>query len=125
LRGARFSLVAELSRVFLEAPRIEYLRRNRSLHFAVRRVRALSRRKTMRDVGARVLLRRAIALVDARFPGGPNCVRRSLLEIALDRGAANEQMFAGIRHGGGSGSGHAWLESHPVSDSYDAVLTIS
>jgi hypothetical protein len=70
-------------------------------------------------------LKRAIAAVDARYPGGPNCVRRSLLEMALDRGAAGESLFAGFKAGGGKQTGHAWLASDPTPvERYDAVLTI-
>src|SRR5450631_2007492 len=36
----------------------------------------------------RARLRRVIAVVDARFPGGGNCYRRALLEIAVDPAAA-------------------------------------
>ena len=73
---------------------------------------------------ARRQLQRAIALIDARFPGGPNCLRRSLIEMSLDSGAAQERLLAGFVSNGGKGSGHAWLESQPTVKSYDAVIPI-
>jgi len=69
-------------------------------------------------------LKRVIGAIDRRLPGGKNCVRRALLEIALDGAAAREKFFAGLQTGGGPGSGHAWLESEPASDRYDAVIAI-
>ena len=72
----------------------------------------------------RVRLRRAIALVDSWMPKGPNCLRRSLLEVSLDAGAAEERLLAGFKSGGLAGTGHAWLESQPVAERYDAVIAI-
>ena len=69
-------------------------------------------------------LKRVIGAVDRRLPGGKNCVRRALLEVALDGAAAREQFFAGLHMGGGPGSGHAWLESDSPTDRYDAVIAI-
>jgi len=57
------------------------------------------------------------------MPNGPNCLRRSLLEMSLDRGAAQEKLLAGYKAGGLVGSGHAWLESESTSERYDAVIS--
>jgi hypothetical protein len=113
----------EILRVVLIVPRVELERRQSSLHRAVDTIRrhASPRRRSLE---ARGRLRRAIAIVDARLPGGPNCVRRSLLEMALDRGAADEKLFAGFVSRGGLKSGHAWLESELVQRRYDAVIAI-
>ena len=113
----------ETVRVLFAVPRVEVLRRGSSLHDAANRIRKGSSRR-LRAPEGRARLRRAIAVVDARLPGGPNCVRRSLLEMALDRGAANEKLLAGFVSGGGPKSGHAWLESEGMSQRYDAVITI-
>ncbi len=55
-------------------------------------------RETRRSRGrvGRSRLRRAIGWVDAAFPGGPNCFRRTLMEIALDAGAAGETLVFGL-----------------------------
>jgi hypothetical protein len=55
----------------------------------------------------RARLRRAIGWVDAVVPGGPNCLRRVLLEVALDAGAANETVVFGLDVGS---TGHVAFE---------------
>jgi hypothetical protein len=110
-------------RVLFATPRVELHRRRSSLHHAASLIRKRSSRR-LRAPDDRARLRRAIAIVDARLPGGPNCVRRALLEMALDRGAANEKLLAGFVSGGGPKSGHAWLESERVAQRYDAVITV-
>src|SRR5262245_48095321 len=73
----------------------------------------------------RSALRRVIAAVDARLPGGGNCYRRALLEICVDAGAAEEKLYMGLKAHGGPRSGHAWLASWPDAanaGAYDAVL---
>ena len=82
------------------------------------------RRRPSRTPAGRIRLKRVISAIDRRLPGGKNCVRRALLEIALDGAAAREKFFAGLQTGGGPGSGHAWLESEPASKRYDAVIAI-
>jgi len=114
----------ETLRVLLAVPGVELRRRRSSLHNAVQAVRQRSSLRPSRSSKGRIRLRRAIAIVDARLPGGPNCVRRSLLEMALDRGAAREKLFAGFVSGGGPKSGHAWLESESGTRRYDAVIAI-
>jgi hypothetical protein len=93
---------------------------------------------TCRDLGSaqqtrretdRLRLRRIISLVDRCLPDGGNCVRRALLEMALDGGAARDTFLAGLQSQGGPGSGHAWLAWRPAqdktnSDRYDAVISI-
>jgi hypothetical protein len=64
-----------------------------------------------RDAAERARLQRLICRVDRFFPGGTNCYRRVVAEMALDAGAADERLCFGLRSAGGPGSGHAWLES--------------
>jgi hypothetical protein len=126
IAGARdlgMATLGEMVRVLFAVPRVELHRRRSSLHHAANLIRKGSSRR-LRAPDDRARLRRAIAIVDARLPGGPNCVRRSLLEIALDRAAANEKLLAGFVSGGGPKSGHAWLESERVAQRYDAVITV-
>ena len=116
-------MIGDLFRVLGALPLVEWRRRRLSLHHAVARARAQSVRRG-RSAVERARLQRVIGAVDARMPGGANCVRRALLEMSLDAGAAGERLFAGLKSGGGPRSGHAWLESHSVSESYDAVITV-
>jgi hypothetical protein len=44
--------------------------------------------------------------------------------MSLDAGAASERLLAGFKAGGRRASGHAWLESHAVTERYDAVISI-
>jgi Transglutaminase-like superfamily len=122
--ATRGSFLLEFFRAALVAPRVEILRRRRSLHLAAAKARSAAWASPTRSSDQRLTLRRAIATVDAFFPGGPNCLRRSLMEVALDRGAADEKLLAGFRSHGGARSGHAWLESEPHQESYDAVFSV-
>jgi hypothetical protein len=116
--------LGDLLRVLSALPLVEWRRRRQSLHLAVANIRAGGEKRAARSGAARARLQRLIGAVDARMPGGGNCVRRVLLEMSLDRGAAGERLLAGLRSGGGPGSGHAWLESHPVRETYDAVIAV-
>jgi hypothetical protein len=116
--------LANLLSALAALPVAEWRRRTVSLHHAVALARADAAGRPKRTATARQQLRRVIAAVDARMPGGPNCVRRSLMEMSLDAGAARELLHAGLRRGGGPGSGHAWLKSQPVSESYDVVISV-
>jgi hypothetical protein len=114
----------ELLRILGALPFVEWRRRRLSLHDAVARARAGAGKRAARSTAARARLQRWIGRVDARMPGGGNCVRRALLEMTLDSTAAGERLFAGLRSGGGPRSGHAWLESHSVREKYDAVIAV-
>ena len=92
---------------------------------AVLRARARGSRAPTRDAAARARLRRAVAAVDARWPGGPNCLRRALLETSLDAGASREVLFLHLDAAGGRGSGHARLASVPEDGrTYDATFAL-
>jgi hypothetical protein len=124
LLRSREMCIVDLTLVVLVAPWIELFRRKLGMHRATQMARKFASGRR-RSEGARRRLVRTIAAIDARFPGGPNCFRRSLLEIALDSGAATEKLHAGFRSGGGRNSGHAWLDSHGVpATPYDAVVTL-
>jgi hypothetical protein len=104
---------------------VEIDRRRLGTRPAVLRARARGCRAPTRDVAARAQLRRAVAAVDARWPGGPNCLRRALLEASLDAGAAREPIFLHIDAAGGRGTGHARLASVPEDGrSYDATIAL-
>lgn len=122
----RLSRLVEALRVCAVVPRVEIERRVRGPKRSVPRLRALGRRARRRDAAARTRLRSVITAVDARVPGGGNCYRRVLLEIALDAGAAQERVALGVRAGGGARSGHAWLGDGPSDDGerYDLVIDL-
>jgi hypothetical protein len=117
-------LTAEIARVVTVLPEVESNRRLSSPQRAARSARRRAVNAPTRSAEGRDRLRRAIAVVDRWMPGGGNCLRRSLLEMALDAGAARERLLAGFRAGGVPASGHAWLESHAVTNTYDAIIPI-
>jgi hypothetical protein len=114
----------DLFELLLLLPRIEFRRRTASLHEAVAFARRSGKDNRGREAGRRTDLRRLVSTVDRFFPGGPNCVRRVLLEMAMDREASQERLLAGLRTGGGPKSGHAWLESESVVVKYDTVIAL-
>lgn len=73
---------------------------------ALRDARRDGARATRRGARGRARLRRAISWVDALGPGGPQCLRRVLLELALDAGAAEETVRLGLDP---RAAGHAWI----------------
>lgn len=123
-RSGILALFKELFAVLRQLPTVEVWWRSVALHRAVMFARQAGGARAVRSSQARQLLRRVISATDRRLPGGGNCVRRALLEIALDGGAAREALCAGFRTGGGPGSGHAWLESEPSNERFDAVIRI-
>ncbi|GAB4206603.1 MAG: hypothetical protein OHK0013_23470 [Sandaracinaceae bacterium] len=116
----------EILRVCAALPRVELARLTDGPKHTVPALRVRGRRCARRSADERALLRRAIAAVDGRVPGGGNCYRRVLLEIALDAGAAEERVALGVRAEGGLRSGHAWLGDGPSDDGerYDVVLAL-
>ena len=117
--------LVDLGRLLLVLPRVEWERRFRGPTSFIPNLRRRARYSPERSHAEREVLRRMIAALDARLPGGGNCYRRALLEMSLDAGAARERLHLGLRAHGGPGSGHAWLASWPDAadaSSYDAVL---
>jgi hypothetical protein len=92
----------------------------------IERLRLQGLKRRTRGEAERSRLRYAIALAERLRRREPNCYRRVLMEIAMDGGAAREQVFLALQSGGGTGSGHAFLASHPdvVASSYDAVFAM-
>jgi hypothetical protein len=117
-------MLLDFLRVLVAIPAIERRRRHLGLHESVALSRSDALKRQKRNSVARMRLRRVIAVVDSMMPDGANCVRRSLTEMALDAGAAEEPLYAGLRRGGGARSGHAWLKSQPVTESYDVVVSV-
>jgi hypothetical protein len=98
-RGARTDegpdpFAFELVRAARMLPRAEAQRREPPA-LAVRTMRARGRFGPRRGLVGRARLRRAIAWLDAATTS-PNCYRRTLAEIALDAGAAEETLVFGL-----------------------------
>jgi hypothetical protein len=123
--GEQLALGVELARVLGVLGEAEKSRKALGIEPAVAAMREHGARAVHRDPAGRLQLRRAIAWLDARMPGGGNCYRRVLLELALDSGAASEPVSVGVRARGGPGSGHAWLGPRLGSaERYDLELTL-
>lgn len=87
---------------------------------AVAAMRARGQAMPTRDLRGRAHLRSAIGWVDALFPSGPNCYRRTLVELALDRGAAGETIVFGLDVGR---TGHvAFKDREPFA--FDVVFEV-
>jgi hypothetical protein len=106
-----FATVRDLLAIGRALLTVEFGRLRRGPGPLLRSLRLRGSRHPERSPESRVRLRRVIAAVDARFPGGGNCYRRALLEIAVDPTAAHEPLRLGLRPEGGARSGHAWLDS--------------
>ena len=119
------TLLRELWRVMLALLPVELDRRRLGVRPAVRRARARGARARAREGAARARLRGLVAAVDARWPGGPNCLRRALLEASLDAAAAREPIHLHLCAAGGPGSGHARLASVPGDGrAYDLTVSL-
>jgi hypothetical protein len=58
------------------------------------------------------------------MPGGGNCYRRALLEIALDRGAACEPLLLGFTMREQRLAGHAWLAGSEDEAGYQVTVRL-
>lgn len=104
----RSPLAAEIARAWAIYPRVERWRRGGSTRDAIERARAHGRACRVRDELGRARLRRAITWVDHLAPLPPNCLRRVLLESALDAGAAADRIALALDVGA---TGHAYFPS--------------
>lgn len=86
----------EIARAIALAREAERLRLANAPERAVHAMRERGRRGNARGPIGRARLCRAIGWVDAAFPGGPNCLRRTLVEIGLDANAAEETLVFGL-----------------------------
>ena len=116
-------MLIEALRVIAGVSRVEAARVTLGPAPAATAARRFGLARASRSLDERARLRRAISWIDRLMPGGPNCYRRVLLEMALDSGAAHEPLMMGFRSSGGLGSGHAWLASRPPAETYDAVVS--
>lgn len=94
--AARDPFAVEVARVVRALPEAERARLEETPERALARMRRLGLAREERDAIGRARLRRAIGWVDALSPRGASCYRRTLLELALDRGAAREPVVFGL-----------------------------
>ena len=104
-RAAR--LTRELKRVALVVREVDARRGAEPPERVLAAMRARGETAERRGPIGRARLRRAIGWIDAFVPGGANCYRRVLLEIALDAGAARETVVLGLDVGS---TGHIAFE---------------
>lgn len=115
--------LVEVGRVCAVLSRVEGARRREGLRAALVHSRRRGRASRRRSLAARLRLRRAIGWVDARMPGGSNCYRRALLEIALDGGAAGDPLLLGFNLEEQL-SGHAWLAGQSDASAYQFTVRL-
>jgi hypothetical protein len=131
-RVARDSVAfaADLGLVAWVLPRVEHGRRNKPAGPLLDDVRAEGRARGGRSERSRARLARAIRWVDRLGPGGPNCLRRTLLAVALDPDAAREPVVFGlnVRAKGDptqrSPEGHAWVNETEASGRFDVEFRV-
>ena len=117
--------LAEIGNVLRVLSGVERARRTLGPRPLLDRVRGRARRAPRRGVTALRCLRRAIRWVDACMVGGGNCYRRALLEIALDRGAADSPLALGFARQGDRLTGHAWVMGQDAgAGRYDFTLQV-
>lgn len=88
--------LVELARVVRVVGPVEFARRKHPPARVVEDARARGSQVPPRSIVGRARLRRAIGWVDAWMPTGANCFRRTLLELALDGGAAKRTLVFGL-----------------------------
>ena len=117
--------LVELGGVLRALPHIESARRHVGPRPLMETLRRQARHTRQRGPMARQCLQRAIRWVDVCLAGGANCYRRALLEVALDRGAAEEPLALGLSAQGQRLAGHAWLAGEPgAAAAYDLVIHV-
>ena len=120
-----FDITRDLVGATVLLPFLDAARRPLGPQRVVRAVRWLGARARKRAAPERRRLQRVISLVDRVLPGGPNCYRRSLVELAMDRAAASEPLWMGLSAKGGPRSGHAWLgDKAPDVHRYDVYVAM-
>lgn len=119
------SLLRDIALVLKAAAGVEFGRLRLGPHPLLKTLRARGLSGVARTDAERAQLTKIVRLVDRCFPGGGNCYRRVLLEIAVDPVAAKTPLNMGLRAGGGLRSGHAWLASstEPAAR-YDAEFSV-
>jgi Transglutaminase-like superfamily len=116
------AFAVDLGRVLLAFPTVERGRSHAPPGPLLARLRARGIARRERSSLSRARLARAIAWVDRLGPGGPNCLRRTLLRVALDPLAAREPVVFGLDMP--EAKGHAWVSGTEETDRYDVEFRV-
>jgi hypothetical protein len=116
------ALALDLGHVLLALPAVERGRRHAPPGPLLTKMRARGISRRERSSFSRARLARAIAWVDRLGPGGPNCLRRTLLRVALDPVAAREPVVFGLDVT--EAKGHAWVSGTEEADRYDVEFRV-
>jgi hypothetical protein len=116
------ALAVDLGHVLLALPTVERGRRHAPAGPLLARLRARGSLRRERSEPSRARLVRAIGWVDRLGPGGPNCLRRTLLRVALDPVAAREPVVFGLDVP--EAKGHAWVSGTEEADRYDVEFRV-
>lgn len=111
-------MLLDLARLLLALPDVELHRRRSTPAKALADLRHRGMTGRHRTERERRRLRWMIGWADRFFPGGGNCYRRVLWQVALDPQAARQPVIFGVERGDGarSLSGHAWLSATDEGD---------
>jgi hypothetical protein len=120
----RTSLLAEVLRVLAVLPTLEVARRVCGPQAVIEVLRGPVLRKLHRDAAGRQRLRRAVGWVDRHLWPGANCYRRTLLELALDRGVAAEPLYFGLKLENDRLDGHAWLPGQSDEGAFPLTIRV-
>jgi len=115
-------LALDLGRVLLALPAVERGRRRAPTGPLLAQLRARGRGRRRRSERSRARLARAIGWVDRLGPGGPNCLRRTLLRVALDPDSAGESVVLGLNVP--KAEGHAWVDGTEAPAPYDVEFRV-
>ena len=115
-------LAVDLGRVLLALPAVERGRRSAPTGPLLAKLRARGRVRRRRSERSRARLARAIGWVDRLGPGGPNCLRRTLLRVALDPDSAGESVVFGLNVP--NAQGHAWVSGTEAPAPYDVEFRV-
>jgi Transglutaminase-like superfamily len=112
----------DLAMVAMALPRVERGRLRSAVGPLLARLRVEGRRRPARSAAGRARLVRAIGWVDRLGPGGPNCLRRALLRVALDPDAARDPLVFGLDVP--SAKGHAWVSGAESDGRFDVEFRV-
>ena len=115
-------LALDLGHVLLALPTVERGRRTAPPGPLLAQLRARGSVRRKRSERSRARLARAIGWGDRLGPGGPNCLRRTLLRVALDPDSAGESVVFGLNLP--RAEGHAWVSGTEAPARYDVEFRV-
>jgi hypothetical protein len=119
------ALAADLVEAALLLHEVEEARWSEGPGELVSRLRARGIERAARSPAARLQLSRVIYHLDRLMHREPNCYRRSLTRIALEREAASEPFVLGLDLQAEGARGHAWVEgTTEAKGAYDVEFRV-